>query len=282
LRYASLLGKRPILDPGTTPGEGVGNLYHELDKMVGESINVNIETERDRLVFRLWDTYNWEGYNLLWLPVRFVEKLRIPLRRLAISFLNLIHKAGRFNTITNCDDMDMVMDWYRDVGEWPEDERDNLSELMHSYEEGRIHKLMERIKRRSYHSDLRVALADFVPQGVYESELVALMTEGLDVFGYGKPNIFRYCYHPFYDETNDDLPVTPDTTIMMIYSEDFLTNSLRETLNEQAGNYGEIVPCATLTLRPDGDTIFGKEDYPGIFFGYMSKLLDFLYTNQFP
>jgi hypothetical protein len=280
LRYASLLGKQPILDPGATPGEGIGNLYRELAGLVGDDVNVNIETEGGRLVFRLWNTYSWDGYNLLWLPVRFVEKLRTPLRRLAISFLHLVHKAGRFDTITGSVDMEMIMDWHGDADDWPEDERRDLLELMHSYREGRIHKLMERIRKCSYHRDLRASLAAFVPQGEYEHELVALMTEGLDVFVKGGPTIFDYCYHPFWDETNDDVPVTPDQTIRMIYAEDFLMSSLREWMNEESGNNGEIVPCAVLTLRPDGDTLFGKEEYPKVFFGYMSKLLDFLYANR--
>ncbi len=278
-RYASLLGKKLIHDPGVTPGEGIGNLYNELAGLVGSDININIETENDRLVFKLWDTYRWEGYHLIWLPVRFVEKLRTPLRRLAISFLHHVHKIGRFDTTNNNDDMEMIMEWYEDVDDWPEDERDDLLGLMNGYRNGKIHHLMNRIEKCSYHSDLGGALAGFVPENEKERELVALMIEGLEIFRKDGPNIFQYSYDPFRDEYNDDCPITPDQTIRLVYGDDYLMDSLRGYLSEQAGNNGEVIPCATLTLRPDGNTLFGKEEYPALFFRYMAKLLDFLYAN---
>jgi hypothetical protein len=279
LRYASLLGRKLVHDPGVTPGEGIGNLYHALVRLVGDDIRVNIETENDGLVFVLWDTYRWNGYDLYWLPVKFVEKLRLPLRRLALSFLHLVHKAGKLDTTNGCEDIEMVMEWNEEADDWPEDERDDLFELIHGYREGKIRKLMERIGKSNSYSNLGAALAAFVPRSDYESKLIALMAEGLEVFRMDGPTIFDYCYDPFLDEENDDCPVTTAQTIRMIYGDDYLMDSLREYLNDQAGNNGEIVPCATLTLRPDGNTLFGREEYPEAFFRYMEKLLDFLYAN---
>lgn len=53
-RYACLLGKEAVHTPGRTFGEGIAKLHEEMEILVGEELNVNIEEQNGRLLFRLW------------------------------------------------------------------------------------------------------------------------------------------------------------------------------------------------------------------------------------
>lgn len=81
-RYACLLGKEAVHTPGRTFGEGIAKLHEEMEILVGEELNVNIEEQNGRLLFRLWKTHRWGVLTLYYFPVKFVEALGPELRRI--------------------------------------------------------------------------------------------------------------------------------------------------------------------------------------------------------
>ena len=50
-------------------------LHEEMEVLVGEELNVNIEEQNGRLLFRLWKTHRWGVLTLYYFPVKFVEAL---------------------------------------------------------------------------------------------------------------------------------------------------------------------------------------------------------------
>ncbi len=54
----------------------------------------------------------------------------------------------------------------------------------------------------------------------------------------------------------------------------------RSFIGEEINNGYEVCPCATLTLRPDGNDIFEMEDYPTDFYKYLDDFVRFLRITQ--
>ena len=98
-RYACLLGKEAVHTPGRTFGEGIAKLHEEMEVLVGEELNVNIEEQNGRLLFRLWKTHCWGVLTLYYFPVKFVEDLNPELRRISITFIHQLMKANGIQTV---------------------------------------------------------------------------------------------------------------------------------------------------------------------------------------
>ena len=77
-RYASLMKKEAVHAPGLTMAEGITRLHDEMSDLVGNDMNVNIEQDGERLIFRLW---------------KFVENLGPELRRISVTFIRLWMKV---------------------------------------------------------------------------------------------------------------------------------------------------------------------------------------------
>lgn len=276
-RYASLTGKKLKHRPGNDIGESIAKLYNDLKKILPEDVEINFDISGDKLIFVLWDYYPWGEYSLYWVSVAFVEKLPTPLRRLAISFLHQFRDSMRFDTTNHHEDLDFMFEWrYECVDPDDKEEHKEILELINSYHEGKIHKLMDRISRQNYHKNLPKALDEYVPASAYEKELLALMKEGLQFIGEKIPTIFQYAYDQYDDEDNDDYPVRLDQRFLLIYEHDDIMEGYLQYLNETAGNAYEIRPCITLILNPDMTETFTPDDFPAEFFKYMDKLMNFL------
>ena len=59
-----------------------------MDALVGEGLNVNIEEQDGRLLFKLWKAHHWGKLTLYYFPMKFVEALGSELRRISITFIH--------------------------------------------------------------------------------------------------------------------------------------------------------------------------------------------------
>ena len=82
-----------------------------MEILVGEELNVNIEEQNGRLLFRLWKTHRWGVLTLYYFPVKFVEDLGPELRRISITFIHQLMKANGIQTVLDEDDTDYVLTW---------------------------------------------------------------------------------------------------------------------------------------------------------------------------
>ena len=97
-RYALLMKKEAVHTPGRTPGESIARLHEEMCNLVGNDMNVNIEQDEERLLFRLWKCHEWGELTLYYFPTKFMERLGPELRRISVTFIHNLMQANGINT----------------------------------------------------------------------------------------------------------------------------------------------------------------------------------------
>ena len=132
-RYASLMKKEAVHTPGRTPGEGIARLHEEMCNLVGNDMNVNIERDGERLLFRLWKCHGWGEFILYYFPTKFIERLGPELGRISVTFIHNLMQANGINTVLDEDDMDYALTLMSedDSGETASD-RKKRRRLLHS------------------------------------------------------------------------------------------------------------------------------------------------------
>lgn len=283
-RYAQLLNVEAPHDPGNDYGDGIAHLYEELSALVGPSLDVNIELQScDKLTFALWHSHDWAHYNLYWLPVSFVERLRPQFRRLVITFLHELMLSNRLSAISTSDDADYVFEWMREVAsETPhEREKREFKDNILSYESGRAHKLLQRIERRCYYKNLPRALDKYVAQDAAEHALLDIMRDGMQFIGSDKPAIMDYNYDSEYQEEPDFIPLGLEQQIGMIYThDDLFADNMLGYINNMSQESYYVVPTSVRYLSPTTEQLFVPSDYPERFFRWAERLFDF--SKQIP
>lgn len=273
MRYASLLGVELKHNPGKSFGEGISNVYDELDNIIGD-INLNIEAHADRLEFVLWKYHTWGDYTFYWLPVKFTESLNPKLRRIALSFIHQFMHSNGMITTNGSSDVEWILEWAKDsIGECdPEDRKKNLK-LIDFYESGKVHKLMRQIDNKSYYRNLPLVLRKYVPNNEFESRLINIFMEGLQFIGKDKPSIMSYGYDPLDDEDRDYYPVDLERMIRVVYDlDDFVAEWMMDWANSELRESYDISPATCYTISPDTYELFSMDQYPDNFFKWFDKL----------
>lgn len=271
--YASLMGVELKHNPGGSIGEGISNIYDELDGITGE-INLNIETCEDRLQFILWKYHPWGNYTFYWLPVRFTESLNPGLRKIALSFIHGFMHSNGMVTTNNAFDVEWVLEWAReDLDRCDPPDRESSLKLIESYQSGRIYRLMERINNKCYYKNLPAALRRYIPGNEFERRLIKLFTEGLRFIGRDKPSIMSYGYDPLDDEDRDYHPVDMERMIRIVYdNDDFVTEWMMDWANQELRESYDISPATYFPISPCTTELFSMDEYPDHFFKWFDKL----------
>ena len=230
-RYAELMNVKAEHTPGRTIGEGIVNLYNEMNDLVNKSgMYLNLEDDNGCLYFNVWNTHTWGEYTLYYFPVKFVEELNPTLRRIVITFYHNFMKENGITTINDEDDMDWAMDMLTEGCYEDEDakERRAREKLVKSYKDGRAYKLLDRVWRKSYYKNLPKAIEEYECKNGFEQGLIELLRRGLEFIKTDKA-IMYYGYDPFYDEEPDYLPMTLEQQIRVVYdSDDIMTEHHNE------------------------------------------------------
>ena len=277
-RYAVLLQKEAVHTPGKSIGEGIANLYDEMNGLVGDNLNVNIEQEDGRLYFNLWKWHRWGKLTLYYFPVKFVESLNPTLRRISITFIHNLMLANGISTILGEDDTDYIFMWLQE--EEPQEEEEDTEKrlrLVQSYEKGKIGRLLKRVETMSYYKDLPKALEMYAPQNDFERSIVGLMKEGLP-FLTPEHGIMQYGYDTFYEEEPDFQPMRLNQQIRVIYDcNDMVTEYLVDYYNSNSRETYDIIPVTTCALSPETDSLFIMDDYPERFFKWAEEFINIIY-----
>ena len=277
-RYAELMNEKAEHNPGRSIGEGISNLYHEMNALVGDSINLNYEEDCGCLYFNLWKAHIWGDYTLYYFPIKFVEELNPKLRRIAITFMHHLMKGNEFTTINNEDDMDWVIEMLSDdsENENPKD-RKNKKQLLHSYTSGKAYILLNRVWNKSYYKNLTKAINEYDCRNDFEKGLIHMMKSGIEFTKPVKP-IIRYAYDPFYDDEPDFLPMELGQQIRTVYDcNDMVTEYLEDLFNSNRQESYEILPTSTFKVTPQSNKIFKIEDsYPERFFKWADKFINYI------
>lgn len=274
MQYATLSGITLKHNPGNSIGEGISNIYDELDAIIGE-INLNIEPREERLEFVLWKYHTWGDYTFYWLPVKFIESLNPILKRIAISFIHCFMHSNHMIMTNEAFDVEWVLEWMKDgISECdPEDRKKNL-ELIASYESGKVYRLMDRIDTKCYYKNLAAALDRYIPNNEFEHQLIDIFKEGFAFIGKDKPSIMSYGYDPLYDDDERDYhPVDMERMIRIVYdTDDFVTEWLMDWANQELRESYDISPATCYAISPDTSELFSMDKYPDYFFKWFDKL----------
>jgi len=271
--YASLLGVNLKHNPGNSIGEGISNIYDELDGIIG-NINLNIEPVESILQFVLWKYHNWGDYTFYWMPVKFMETLNPGLRRIAHTFIHLFMHSNGMVTTNESFDVEWILEWAEDgLPECDPSDRKRNARLIASYRSGKIYKLMERIDSKAYHKNLPAVLDKYTPNNEFEEELIALFKEGSQFIGKDKPSIMSYGYDPLDDEDRGYHPVDMERMIRVVYDlDDFVTEWMMDWANSELRESYDISPATQLAISPDTTEVFSMDQYPDNFFKWFDKL----------
>ena len=279
-RYAELMNVKAEHTPGRTIGEGIVNLYNEMNDLVNKSgMYLNLEDDNGCLYFNVWNTHTWGEYTLYYFPVKFVEELNPTLRRIVITFYHNFMKENGITTINDEADMDWAIDMLTEGCYEDEDakERRAREKLVKSYKDGRAYKLLDRVWRKSYYKNLPKAIEEYECKNGFEQGLIELLRRGLEFIKTDKA-IMYYGYDPFYDEEPDYLPMTLEQQIRVVYdSDDIMTEHLIDFYNSSRQESYDIIPASTFAVSPTTDKVFTLEDtYPERFFKWADDFIHYI------
>lgn len=264
--------------PGKSIGASIANLYDEMDKLVGEGMNVNIEQDNGRLYFNLWKCHKWGELTLYYFPMKFVEALNPTLRRISITFIHNLMRANGISTILDEDDTDYVLMWLKeDDPQEEEEETGKRLELVRSYEKGKIGRLLKHVEKKSYYKDLPKALEKYTPQNDFERSIVGAMKKGLPFLN-PEHGIMQYGYDAFHEEEPDFQPMRLDQQIRVVYDcDDMVSEYLVDYYNNNSQETYDIIPITTCALSPETDRLFIMDDYPERFFKWADEFINIVY-----
>ena len=274
-RYALLLEKEAVHTPGSSIGEGIANLYGEMDGLVGDGMNVNIEQENGRLFFRLWKWHKWGSYTLYYFPVKFVESLNPTLRNIAITFIHELMVANGIDTFMDYEETDFMFEMLaEDDGDDDLLERKRRIRLLDSYQDGKIRKLLKRVASKSYYRNLPKAIERYTPQNGFERQLLEVMKKGLPFLS-PEQGIMQYAYDAFYEENPDFHPIYLQQQIRVVYDpNDIVAEFLADYYNSYIMETYYITPITVLDLSPDTADLFKMDDYPERFFKWADEFIN--------
>lgn len=255
------------------------NLYQELDKLIGDELSVNIESNEGCLYFNLWRYNQWGDHMLYWFPAKFVEFLNPRLQGIAKTFLHDLMKSNDFSTIIQFENYDYYMEMFEEsLQEREEEESKHSLALLPSYgKEGDIFNFLRDLETQRPYRNLRAALERYKPQDGRELRLVELMLEGLQFIGKRTPSIMDFAYDPYYESEPDFNPVCLQEQVCFIYDSDTVTEYIQEWLNANSQESYDIVPTTCLALSPKTNRLFDLDPYPDQFMKWADKFLYLIY-----
>lgn len=277
IRYASLLGVELKHNPGSSIGEGISNIYDELDNIIGE-INLNIEPYEDKLQFVLWKYHHWGDYTFYWLPVKFTETLNPRLKKIALSFIHQFMHSNGMITTNKASDVEWILEWAEDsLNETDPCDRKEYKRAIKSYQSGKAFNLMKRIDKKCYYRNLPLAIQRYAPNNEFEQQLIDIFRDGLRFIGKDKPSIMSYGYDPLEDEDRDYHPVDMERMIRVVYDlDDFVSEWMMDWANGELRESYDISPATQFVLSPDTDQIYSMDEYPETFFKWFDRICNLI------
>lgn len=255
--------------------------YKEFDLKSMENLlpeHVNLELVDGRLTFCLYRFHKWPDYELLWLPLEFTERLGPPVRRVVLEFIRRFIRHHRMDDLKGTYYYDMTEDYMErctdDPDEYTPDDRRRITRLMASYDDGKIARLLKRMRGRAFCTGLEDGLESCRPQTDGERKLLELVREGMTLMGKGVPCIMDYQYDWIYEKEPDFMPAPLESQILLAYStNDEIVRDMMSTFNVDMQESYNLTPVSTMLLTPETDRIFSMDDFPERFAGWFNRFV---------
>lgn len=277
--YAALLGVDlpfPRKKRSSHPRLDIVRLYGVMENLLPE--HVNLELVDGRLTFCLYRFHKWPDYELLWLPLEFTERLGPPVRRVVLEFIRRFIRHHRMDDLKGTYYYDMTEDYMErctdDPDEYTPDDRRRITRLMASYDDGKIARLLKRMRGRAFCIGLEDGLESCRPQTDGERKLLELVREGMTLMGKGVPCIMDYQYDWIYEKEPDFMPAPLESQILLAYStNDEIVRDMMSTFNVDMQESYNLTPVSTMLFTPETDRIFSMDDFPERFAGWFNRFV---------
>lgn len=274
LRYTQLMGiNLPFRKKkGDSPRMNIVKLFKTLENILPEYINLEIVD--GRLHFCLYRFHKWPDYRLFWIPIDFTEKLPCGLRKITLEFIRRFVRHHGLQDITDTYYYDMSVEYLEYYGNFDEnagpEKIKSYESLAKSYQKGKIHRVLERMKGKSFCSDLEKRIEEYHTEKKNEQKLMNLIKEGLTLIAPNSPCIMWYYYDWAHEESPEFHPTGLEVLVMLTYStNDLLCEEMIAYINSDCQESYAITPVTNLYLTPESDRLFCMDDYP-------EKLADWL------
>lgn len=277
--YAALLGVDlpfPRKKRSSHPRLDIVRLYGVMENLLPE--HVNQELVDGRLTFCLYRFHKWPDYELLWLPLEFTEQLGPPVRRVVLEFIRRFIRHHRMDDLKGTYYYDMTEDYMErctdDPDEYTPDDRRRITRLMASYDDGKIARLLKRMRGRAFCTGLEDGLESCRPQTDGERKLLELVREGMTLMGKGVPCIMDYQYDWIYEKEPDFMPAPLESQILLAYStNDEIVRDMMSTFSVDMQESYNLTPVSTMLLTPETDRIFSMDNFPERFADWFNRFV---------
>lgn len=274
LRYTQLMGiNLPFRKKkGDSPRMNIVKLFKTLENILPEYINLEIVD--GRLHFCIYRFHKWPDYRLFWIPIDFTEKLPCGLRKITLEFIRRFVQHHGLQDITDTYYYDMSVEYLEYYGNFDEnagpEKIKSYESLAKSYQKGKIHRVLKRMKGKSFCSDLEKRIEEYHTEKKNEQKLMNLIKEGLTLITPNSPCIMWYYYDWAHEESPEFHPTGLEVLVMLTYStNDLLCEEMIAYINSDCQESYAITPVTNLYLTPESDRLFCMDDYP-------EKLADWL------
>lgn len=285
LRYAKLMNvELPFQQKkGGNARMNIINLYKAMDNLLPE--HINLEITGGRLHFCLYRFHKWPDYTLFWIPLDFTRSLPRLLKRITLEFIRQFVRHHGLQAITETGYYDMAIDYLEDYPNYDEEASQQdvrqYARLAKSYQEGAIHRMLERMKGKHFCKDLAGNLQKYRTEDKHEQKLLELIGEGMSLITPGSPYLMQYYYDWAYEESPDFLPIGLETQVMLGYSEnDALCKEMESYFNSDQQESYTITPVTCFYLTPETDKLFSMDDYPERLSDWLDRFLKHV-SNHF-
>lgn len=284
LRYAKLMNvELPFRKKkGGTTRINIINLYNTMDNLLPE--HINIEVKDGRLYFCVYRFHDWPDLTLFWIPLDFTKKLPRQLKRITLEFIQRFIQHHGLQDIRETYYYEMGIDYLEDYQSYDEQVTPRVirqyANLAQSYQQGTIHRALERMKKKHFCPNLSDNLQKYETKKTKELELLELIREGLTLITPESPHLMQYYYDWAYEESPDFIPIGLETQIMLGYSvNDALHEEMVAYFNSDYRESYAITPVTSLYLTPETDKLFSMDDYPEKLGNWLDRFITHISMN---
>ena len=283
LKYAGLADvKLPFRKSKADPRINISNLFKAMDELF--PANINLEAVNGKLYFCLYRFHDWPDHELFWIPLDFTEKLPGQLKRITLEFIRQLAYHHGIQNVTESYYCEMAIESLKEYKCY--DEEATAAEIRHKanlarmYEEGKVHRILERMGKRKFCTDLGKEIQLYHTKKNKELELLKLITEGMGFISPDSPDIMQYYYDWAYEKSPDFQPAGLDVQIMLTWSiYDDMTNEMECFFNSDCQESYAITPVTTLYLTPDTERLFTMDDFPERFSKWLYRFTQHIANN---
>lgn len=273
--YLKLLGKDIGIEPD---GYDFHKLYSHFNDALPEGQECELYRYGDTIYFHVIE--NSFGWELYYIPCAVIDRAGPVLSGIFLDFFRLLQHTQGLTPLKE----DPVYSIYTGDMRPSSGNEEERKRLANEYGKGHIGELLDKIAQepRNGITKLRNRIRKYDPRPK-EAGLLALMLEGLELFGGGKNRKKKITGYGFFPNETEDYyncywPVEVGRTLMIVYEEDMVYHFLRKWITGEAHEQSaEIFSAGNKIITPRTRAPLRINRYVIDFFNWLKRFEDELH-----